>query len=178
MQNNDSGIDIISNILGDTTKKILEANTQKKILYSKTMLSIPKVSLRPEIGCFVQFYGDYNGLVVLNFSAESAMIIYKNYMTLMGIPEKELALNFTSVEVPDSIGELINQILGASMKVIEDRYDLTAACGQPKALILNSAITLSIDSDFRDNRRIVFNIERRKFYMELAMESTEFIQMK
>ena len=50
--------------------------------------------------------------------------------------------------------------------------------GQPKAIALNSAITLIPDSEFQDNRRMVFSLETFRFSMELAMERTEFIAMK
>jgi hypothetical protein len=40
---------------------------------------------------------------------------------------------------------------------------------------LNSTITLSIDSDYRDNRRLSFSIDHDRFQLELALEQTEFI---
>lgn len=168
-------IDIVASIICKAAKHVLESGTQKKINYSSTLQNIPKVTMKPEMGCFVQFSGDYNGLVVLNLSAEAAMTLYKNYMTAMGLPEDELAKNYTSSEVADSIGEMTNQIMGLAMRMIEDRYELTSFCGQPKALALSSPITLLIDSDDRDNRRMVFSIDRDKFNIELAMEQTEFI---
>ena len=82
------------------------------------------------------------------------------------------------MEVPDSISEFTNQIVGKTMNLIEKKYDLNAMSGQPKALALNSAITLIIDSDYRDNRRVVFSVGGHKFYLELAMEATEFISIK
>jgi hypothetical protein len=132
--------------------------------------------MKPEIGCFVPFTGDYNGLVVMNFSAAAAMLLYKNYMMSMGLPEEELASEYTHIEVPDSIGEMVNQIMGKITKLTEDSFGLTAHCGQPKALVLSSSIILTIDTDYRENRRLSFSINNEKFYFELAMESAEFIQ--
>ena len=171
-------VDILAGIFGQATQKTLEKSTKKPIKYSNTLQGIPKVCLKPEIGCFVQFTGDYNGLVVMNFSADAAMELYKSYMISMGLPEDELARDCTSAEVADTIGEMINQIMGRAMQMVENKYDLSSNFGQPKALSLNSAITLTPDSKYNENRRIVFRVETFRFHLELAMEHTEFIILK
>ncbi|MFP3983230.1 MAG: DUF3334 family protein [Desulfurivibrionaceae bacterium] len=168
-------IDIMAGIFSQATKKILEKSTGMKITYSSTLQKIPKVRLCPDIGCFVQFSGDYAGLVVMNYNSSAAMTIYKNYMTTMGLPESELARESTSNEVVDTIGEITNQIMGRAMYLVESKYQLSSYFGQPKALALNSAITLSPDMDYQDNRRISFAVDTYKFYMEIALEQTEFI---
>ena len=66
-------IDLMANIFSQAIKKTLEKSTKKTIRYSTTFQSVPRVSLQPEIGCFVLFSGDYSGLVVMNFSAAAAM---------------------------------------------------------------------------------------------------------
>ena len=124
---------------------------------------------------FVQFNGDYNGLVVLNFSASAAFEIYKSYMTAMGMPENELAKTIASPEVSDAIGEITNQVMGQVIKEVEEKYGLNAEFGQPKALTLNSSITLVINSDYRENRRLSFKIDNYSFRIEIAMEHTEFV---
>jgi hypothetical protein len=93
----------------------------------------------------------------------------------MGLPEEELAKNFTSHDVADSIGEMTNQIMGLTMRMIQDKFNLTSFCGQPKALALMQPITLVLNTGDLDNRRLVFNMERHQFNIELAMEQTEFI---
>ncbi|TYT75755.1 DUF3334 family protein [Desulfobotulus mexicanus] len=175
-EKNLSTIDQIALILCKATRHVLESSTKLPIKYSTTFQEIPKVTMKPEIGCFVQFTGDYNGLVVMNFSAGASMELYSKYMTRMGIPEDELARDYTSNEVADSIGEMTNQIMGLLMRTVEDKFQLSSFCGQPKALALNSAITLILDCDYRDNRRMVFHVDGKKFHIELALEKTEFIQ--
>ena len=181
-------IDHFSKIFCLATKKTLEKGTKKEIKFSSTVQKIQKVSLRPELGCFVQFTGDYNGLVILNFSSEAALELYRNYMLTMGLPEAELTNNATSNEVVDTMGELTNQIMGRAMQMVEAKYDLTAKFGQPKAVYLNNAITLSLEttsggikmspeSQYGDNRRIVFKIDNSRFHMEIAMERTELISL-
>ncbi len=179
MQNHDSTLDIVTDILCKAIKHVLETSTKKNIKYANTFQQIPRVSIKPDVGCFVQFSGDYNGLAVFNFSKEAAVLLYKSYMMAMGIPENELANEFTSNEVSDSIGELTNQIMGLLMRSVEDRFSLASFCGQPKALSLVRPITLVLDSDFKDNnRRAVFHVENFRFHIEIAMEQTEFIKRK
>lgn len=168
-------IDVLADIFCQATQKTLEKGTRKAIKYSKTIQVIPKVTLRPEVGCFVQFTGDYNGLVVLNFSAEAAMELYRSYMITMGLPESDLAKYHTSSEVVDTMGEMTNQLMGKATQMVESRFDLTSYIGQPKALSLNTAITLTPDIHFQHSRRLVFSLDTHRFYMEMALEQTEFI---
>lgn len=177
MEHSYKTIDRISAILCQAVETVLMASTKKRLNYSPTVQSIPKITMRPDIGCFVEITGDYNGLLIVNFSDQAAMNIYASYMTSMGMPESELSSNYNSNEVCDSIGEIVNQIMGEFMRVIADTFHLVASCGQPKVLALNSTITLTIDSDYRDNRRISFSIENDRFQVELAMEQTEFLTL-
>jgi CheY-specific phosphatase CheX len=170
-------IDEISKIFLATTQKTLETSTQQEITYSSTIQRIPKVSMKPDVTCFVQFDGDYIGLVIMNFSAEAAYEIYEKYMLAMGIPKEELSTSIKAAEVTDSIGEITNQIMGQVVKDVGETYDLNALFGQPKALTLNSAITLVIDADYAENRRLSFKIGNYSFRIEIAMEHTEFIQI-
>ncbi|MBA3010358.1 MAG: DUF3334 family protein [Proteobacteria bacterium] len=170
-------IDEISRIFLKTAQKTLELSTKQEVTYSSTIQKIPKVSMKPDLTCFVQFDGDYTGLVVLNFSADAAYEIYKKYMLAMGIPKNELASSISSPEVSDSIGEITNQLMGQLVKDVGENFDLNAVFGQPKALTLNSAITLVIDAHYAENRRLSFKIGNYSFRIEIAMEHTEFIQI-
>ncbi len=177
MSGKQATIDVVADIFCQAVKRTLEKSTKKDIKYSKTIQVIPKVSLRPEVGCFVQFTGDYNGLVVVNFSAGAAMELYRSYMLAMGMQESDLAKNATSAEVVDTMGEMTNQFMGKAMQMVEGKFDLTSYIGQPKALSLNTAITLTPDLDFQDNRRLVFSLETHRFQMEMALERTEFVSL-
>lgn len=168
-------IDEICKVFLKTAQKTLETSTKQEITFAKTIQKTPKVSMKPDLTSFVQFNGDYNGLVVLNFSADAAFEIYRSYMKAMGMPGEELANTVASPEVTDTIGELTNQVMGQLIKDIEEKYELNAVFGQPKALTLNSSITLVIDSDYGENRRLSFKIGNYSFRIELAMEHTEFV---
>jgi CheY-specific phosphatase CheX len=168
-------IDEISKIFLKTARNTLEISTQQEITYSSTIQKTPKVSMKPDLTCFVQFNGDYNGLVVINFSADAAFKIYKSYMTAMGMPKDEIAKTVFSPDVSDTIGEITNQLMGQLIKNVEEKYALNAEFGQPKALTLSSSVTLVIDSDYGENRRLSFRIGNYSFRIEIAMEHTEFI---
>ncbi|MDZ7641116.1 MAG: DUF3334 family protein [Desulfurivibrio sp.] len=171
-------IDLVARLFCQATKKTVDKSTGKSLKYAATLQDIPKVSLKPEIGCFVQFNGDYDGLVIMNFSGEAAMALYRSYMLTMGMPEDDLAHDFTSAEVVDTIGEMTNQIMGRSLRMVESNYELTSYMGQPKAIALNSAIVLTPESEFQTSRRISFSLDSYRFYMELSLERTEFIPLK
>jgi len=174
-------IDAVSKIMCQATKEVLETSTGKSIVYSNTIQKIPRVHLKPEIGCFVLFNGDYSGLMIMNFDAKAALEIYKTSMMKMGLPEEDLAIEYTADEVVDSIGELINQVIGKVRSQVENQYGLVATNTQPKAIALNSAIILSIDGhdvsrDFC--RRLSFKIGNFPFHIELSLEQTEFIALE
>lgn len=168
-------IDEISKIFLKTAQHTLETSTKQEVIYSSTIQKIPKVAMKPDLTSFVQFNGDYNGLVVMNFSADAAFEIYKSYMTAMGMPVEELATSVAAPEVSDAIGEITNQVMGQVIKDVEEKYRLNAEFGQPKALTLNSSITLVIDSDYGENRRLSFKIGNYNFRVGITMEHTEFI---
>ncbi len=172
-----SSIDEISKIFLKTTQKTLEKTTGQEIIYSKTIQKIPKVSMKPDLTSFVQFDGDYIGLVILNFTADAAFELYKRYMLTMGMPKEELTTSVASPEVADTIGEITNQLLGQVIKDVEEEFGLNAVIGQPKALTLNSAITLVIDAYYAENRRMSFKIGNYSFRIEIAMEHTEFVNL-
>lgn len=171
-------VNAIASIFCEATKEVLEAGTGKEITYARTIQKIPVIHLRPEIGCFVLFNGDYSGLMIMNFTSEAAMAIYRNYMIHMGLPEEELATDFTADEVVDNIGEMINQIIGKVRRRIEEQYGLAASNTQPKAIALTTSIILTIDAQEVDKelcRRLAFKIEGHSFHIELSLEKTEFV---
>ena len=174
---NTLSIDEISKIFLTTAQKTLEKSTGQEVTFSSTIQKIPKVSMKPDLTCFVQFDGDYIGLVILNFSAEAAFEVYKKYMLTMGMPEDELAATIADPEVADTIGEITNQLMGQLIKDVEENYTLNAVIGQPKALTLNSAITLVIDAYYAENRRLSLKIGNYSFRIEIAMEHTEFVNI-
>ncbi len=160
---------------------VLTSATSSNVSYSAMVQKISKTSLKPDFGCFVLFDGGFSGLVIINFTSKAALEIYTNYMRSMGMPEEELAILHTSDEVADVLGELMNQLVGHFTNQIRKTLQTHITQNQPKMLSLNKQVILSVDTnlDRPQARRVTFSTEQGNiFYLELAMDKTEFIQLE
>lgn len=174
----DATINEIATIFADACTEVISRSTNSKVTTAPTIQKVPTVFLKPDIGCFVQFSGDYSGLFIMNFSGSVALELYRKSMIFMGMPEDELVSEHTSDEVVDSIGELINQIIGKARSIIKQRYGLSASNPQPKAISISSVITMAIAAPLNrpQCRRVAFrSADNHSFYIEFSMEETEFI---
>jgi len=171
--------DLLTSLCNSVTR-VLNVATQCNIHYSGMVQRITKTCLKPDIGCFVLFDGGFSGLVVLNFSAQTAMELYENYMINMGMPKSELAIVHTSDEVSNIMGELMNQIVGDFTGKVRRELQTHITQSQPKMLVLNKQVMLSVDThlDKPEARRVTFYTGRNNiFYLELAIDRTEFIKL-
>ncbi|TEW52478.1 DUF3334 family protein [Psychromonas algicola] len=167
-------------VLCNSMKSVLSSATAHEINYSAMVQKINKTCLKPDIGCFVLFDGGFSGLVILNFSAEAAMELYTDYMVNMGLPANELATSHTADEVSDVMGELMNQMVGDFTGAIGHELHTSITQNQPKMLTINKQVLLSIDTnlDRPQARRVTFSTSKNNiFYLELAMDKTEFIKL-
>jgi CheY-specific phosphatase CheX len=167
-------------ILTRAIQSTLASATQSEITYSPMVQTIKKTCLKPEIGCFVLFSGDFTGLVAMNFSEESAMEIYRNYMVHMGMPEEELATNCTSDDVANSLGELMNQCIGRFRRDLEKETHIFVYQNQPKMLVITEAVEISIEAaiDRPQLRKISFKTEGgHRFYMEVSFGNMKFYSL-
>lgn len=166
--------------LCNSVVRVLNVATQSRVNYSGMVQRITKTGLKPDIGCFVMFDGGFTGLVVLNFAADTAMEIYERYMLHMGMPKSELANFYTSDEVSNIMGELMNQIVGDFTGKVRRELQTNITQSQPKMLVLNKQVMLSVDTplDRPEMRRVTFYTEKNNiFYLELAIDRTEFIKL-
>jgi chemotaxis protein CheY-P-specific phosphatase CheC len=160
---------------------VLSVATQSNVTYSAMVQKITKTSLKPDYGCFVLFDGGFSGLVVINFTAKASLELYTRYMRNMGMPEDELAIAHTSDEVGDVLGELMNQLVGDFTNKVRKELQTHITQNQPKMIALNKQVNLSVDTnlDRPQARRVTFSTENNNiFYLELAMDKTEFIQLE
>ncbi|MFM2481636.1 DUF3334 family protein [Celerinatantimonas sp. YJH-8] len=171
--------DILLTLCNSVTK-VLGAATSSEVKYSAMVQKIHKTCLKPDIGCFVLFDGGFSGLVLMNFTAQAALEIYQTYMKNMGISESELATQHTSDEVANVMGELMNQSIGDFTGKIGQELQTSITQNQPKMLAINKQVHISVDTnlDRPQARRVTFVTARNNiFYLELAMDKTEFIQI-
>ena len=78
------------------------------------------------------------------------------------------------------MGELMNQIVGDFTGKVRSELQTNITQNQPKMLVLNKQVTLSIDTplDRPEMRRVSFYTEKGNiFYLELAIDRTEFIRL-
>lgn len=163
--------------LCDSVSYVLSTASKNDVHFTPMIQKITKTTLRPDIGTFVLFTGSFSGMVVVNFPKEAAMEIYKGYMLSMGLQEGDLALNHTSDDVANSLGELMNQIVGNFTSKLNSTLHTTINQSQPKMLALPHEVQISINMTL-DNpkvRRVTFNTASNNvFYVEVAMDDTEF----
>lgn len=171
--------DILRSLCNSVTQ-VLSIATQSQIHYSGMVQRITRTCLKPDIGCFVLFDGGFSGLVVINFTAPAAMELYEDYLLNMGMSPHELATVYTSDEVSNVMGELMNQMLGDFTGRISRELQIHITQNQPKMVALNKQVMLSVDTtlDEPELRRVTFFTGRNNiFYLELAMDRTEFIKL-
>ena len=171
--------DILLSLCNSVTR-VLTAATQSQIHFSGMVQRITKTCLKPDIGCFVLFDGGFSGLVVINFSSQAAMELYANYMLNMGMSKAELASSHTSDEVSNVMGELMNQIVGDFTGKVSRELQTHITQNQPKMRVLTKQVILSVDTnlDKPEARRVTFFTGRNNiFYLELAIDRTEFIKL-
>lgn len=167
-------------ILCQSVSNVLSNAANPGVEYSPIVQKINKTCLRPDIGCFVLFDGGFSGLVIINFTAESAMEIYHNYLSSMGIPQNELAQFHTADEVGNVMGEVMNQIVGDFTNQIRQQLKTSITQSQPKMMAINKQVQISVNTalDQAQSRRVTFNTAKNNiFYLELSMDKTEFIQL-
>lgn len=163
--------------LCDSVSYVMSAAAHHEFRYAPMVQKISRTTLRPDIGTFVLFTGTFSGMVVINFPKEAAMEIYRGYMLSMGMDEKDLALNHTSDEVANSLGELMNQILGNFTSKISANLHSRIEQSQPKMLALPHEVQISINMalDNPQVSRITFKTEENNvFYLEFTMDDTTF----
>ncbi len=175
------GTDDILLILCKSVTKVLRGATGNSVNYSPVVQRITKTSLKPDIGCFVLFDGVFSGIVIMNFSSGSAMELYSNFMRQMGMPEDELATVYTSDDVSNMLGELMNQVVGEFTAAVEHELYVSVNQSQPKMIAINREVALSINANL-DNpqaRKVAFQTQTHNaFFIEMAMDKTTFVQIE
>ncbi|MDH1334936.1 DUF3334 family protein [Comamonas thiooxydans] len=167
--------------LCNSVSRVLQVATQCPIQYSGMVQRITKTSLKPDIGCFVLIDGGFSALIIINFSADAAMELYRSYLLSMGMAESDLASSYTSDDVSNVMGELMNQVVGDFTSKVQRELQTHIAQSQPKMIRLNKQVNLSVDAnlDAPEARRVTFYTGNNNiFYLEMAVDHMEFIKIK
>jgi len=172
--------DDVIKILCNSVQSVFTNTSKKEISISPMVREIRNTCLRPDIGCFVLFQGDFSGLIIINFTKEAAMEIYRNYMIGMGMPLEELADNHTSEEVSSSLGEMLNQCVGKFRFDLENQTGIFVTQNQPKMLVVNESVQIAIETGIerRQLRQISFKtVTGNRFYLEVALGEIQFYSL-
>jgi CheY-specific phosphatase CheX len=172
--------DDIFRILCHSVQSVLSSAINDTISFSPMVQDIEKTCLKPDIGCFVLFNGDFTGLVAMNFSEESAMEIYRKYMISMGMPEDDLTSSYTADEVANSLGELMNQCLGRFRVDLEKETSIFVNQNQPKMLVITESVEIAIEASIHKPqlRKISFKTANsNRFYMEVSLGRIKFYSL-
>lgn len=170
----------ILKLLSNAVQRILSFATGTEITYSPMIQRINKTCLKPDIGCFVLFDGVFSGLVVINFSAPASIELYRSYMLNMGMPEEELSTLHTSDDVNNTLGELMNQIVGNFAKEVRQELGASLFQSQPRMIVINQELILSISTHIErpQYRKVSFETaSHHPFFLEFCMEKAEFIDI-
>jgi CheY-specific phosphatase CheX len=166
--------------LCESVCEVLTKATGNNITYSAMVQKITKTCLRPDVSSFVLFDGGFNGLVVTNFTSTASLEVYQDYMRFMGMPESEISQSYMSDDVANVLGELTNQIVGDFTFKVRERLQTYITQSQPKMMTISKLVQISVDTamDRPQMRRVTFATATNKiFYLEFAMDKTEFIQL-
>lgn len=172
--------DDVVKILCGSVQSVLSSTINSDISISPMVKELENTCLRPDIGCFVLFQGDFSGLIIINFTKEAAMEIYRNYMIGMGMPEDDLARNHTSDEVAGSLGELLNQCVGKFRLDLESKTGIFVSQNQPKMLVVNESVQIAIEMGIKRQqlRQISFKtVSGNRFYLEVSLPEIKFYSL-
>lgn len=172
--------DQVLTTLCESACEVLTKASGNNITYSAMVQKITKTCLRPDVASFVLFDGGFNGLVVTNFSSDAALEIYQDYMRNMGMPESEISQSYRADDVANVLGELTNQLVGDFTFKVREKLQTHITQSQPKMMAITKLVQISVDTamDRPQMRRVTFATATNKiFYLEFAMDKTEFIQL-
>ena len=97
----------------------------------------------------------------------------------MGMSKDDLVSSYTSDEVSSVMGELMNRVMGDFTGKVPRELQTHITQNQPWMLVLNKQVQLSVDAnlDKPEARRVTFHTSNNIFYLELAIDRTEFMKL-
>lgn len=181
-QKTSSSILIIGKIFSNAAKEVIKAASGIDIQVSQTVQRVRNVQITEALGSFVSFAGDYNGILVMNFEAESALEICQCYLRSMGLPEEDIPTHHHADELRSNIGEIVNQIIGKGRQQVQEKFNLVAKSNTPAVVPVTIPIGMILESSQMDHNhciRISFSTGNlHRFHMEISMENSDFVKLE
>lgn len=140
---------------------------------------IPGAQTRHRVSSLLDFTGGINGFVIINYPEEAAVDVVSTFMQRMGMPPEDCPKS-VSEEVVNTLGEIINQVLGKFRKNIQDRYGLSAESGTPITMMVNTMLRLTpvgIDENFYVRGQIT-TPNSKAFFIEFCVQQGLIAKLK
>jgi chemotaxis protein CheX len=106
--------------------------------------------------------------------------MYRSLLLCMGMGEYVMSSSYTSDVFSNVMGELMNQVVGDFTSKVQRELQTDSTQSPPKMIRLNKQVNLSVDANLVSPvaRRVTFYTGNNNiFYLELAMDRTEFIKV-
>lgn len=176
-------IDSVAQLISQATIEVMQGSSGTEVIAAPYFQKIPSIYLKPDVSCFIQFEGDYRGLLVTNFPKQTATEYFRSSMLFMGLPPEEIPENYDAEQVLDSVGELVNQLIGRIRQKIQAKYGFHGTNRRPKPLEIVDSILLSIqgipNNSMEECRRLSFRFQDKfPFTIEFYLERTEFVLLQ
>lgn len=169
----------MAQLFGETVRDVISRSTGLDIQMSRSAQLVPTIRLAEDIGSFVSFFGNYSGLMVMNFQGPAALEIVAASLRQMGMDEDEIPQHHEAEDVRNAIGELTNHCIGMARIAMQKRYDVSADASIPAVVPLTGLYRLELKAVMRQNDpcvRVVFTTPgHARFHMELCLEATQFV---
>lgn len=165
----------IAQLFGETVRDVISRSSGLEVVMSKTVQIVPTVRLSEDIGAFVSFFGNYHGLMALNFQGAAALEIVSTTLRKMGMDDEEIPTHPEAEDVRNAVGELTNHCIGVARIGMQKRYDLSADASIPAVVPLAGLYRLELKAVMRRDDpcvRVMFTTPgHNRFHMELCVES-------
>ena len=134
---------------------------------------------RHRVSSLLDFTGGINGFVIINYPEAAAVDVVSTFMQGMGMPAEDCPKS-VGEEVINTLGEVINQVLGKFRKNIQRQFGLAAESGTPITMLVNTMLRLS-PVDSTQNlfvRGQISTPSLKPFYIEFCIQQGLIAKLK
>lgn len=134
---------------------------------------------RHRVSSLLDFTGGINGFVIINYPEEAAVDVVSTFMQGMGMPADDCPKS-VGEEVINTLGEVLNQVLGKFRKNIQRNFGLNAESGTPITMLVNTMLRLS-PVDSTQNlyvRGQISTPSSKAFYIEFCVQQGLIAKLK
>ena len=150
-----------------------------KFTIAPSFYVIDTAQTRHRVSSLLDFTGGINGFVIINYPEAAAIDVVSTFMRGMGMSAEDCPKSIGE-EVINTLGEIINQVLGKFRKNIKGHYGLAAESGTPITMLVNTMLRLS-PVDSTQNLYVRGQISTpslKAFYIEFCIQQGLIAKLK